>query len=398
MATVKLKFRPSGKADRQGTLYYQVIHKRTARQIGTNHRIYPVEWDSGRSEIISPVLLQGDERLFAIRSAVEKDMERLRKIIYSLDGRGTGYTSDDVVLLYRHPNSAISLTSFMRELAVWLKSIGKTRISETYAASLNSFIRFNGGNDVLFDEISSNMMIEYEAFLKSSGVSPNTSSFYMRNLRAAYNRAVDKGLAVQNFPFRYVYTGIGKTVKRALPLKTIRRIKEIPLHPGADFARNMFLFSFYTRGMSFVDMSYLKKTDLKNGNLVYRRRKTGQRLVIRWESCMQDIVDKYDTGDSPYLLPIIRHSGMDERKQYLNMGHFVNRHLKNIGTRLNLDIMLTMYVSRHTWASAAKVKNIPTAVISEALGHGSEMTTRIYLASLDNGIVDDANRLILKEL
>ena len=384
MATVKLKFRPSGKADRQGTLYYQVIHKRTARQIGTNHRIYPVEWDSRRSEIISPVLLQGDERLFAIRSAVEKDMERLRKIIYSLDGRGTGYTSDDVVLLYRHPNSAISLTSFMRELAVWLKSIGKTRISETYAASLNSFIRFNGGNDVLFDEISSNMMIEYEAFLKSSG--------------AAYNRAVDKGLAVQNFPFRYVYTGIGKTVKRALPLKTIRRIKEIPLHPGADFARNMFLFSFYTRGMSFVDMSYLKKTDLKNGNLVYRRRKTGQRLVIRWESCMQDIVDKYDTGDSPYLLPIIRHSGMDERKQYLNMGHFVNRHLKNIGTRLNLDIMLTMYVSRHTWASAAKVKNIPTAVISEALGHGSEMTTRIYLASLDNGIVDNANRLILKEL
>ena len=119
MATVKLKFRPSGKADRQGTLYYQVIHKRTARQIGTNHRIYPVEWDSRRSEIISPVLLQGDERLFAIRSAVEKDMERLRKIIYSLDGRGTGYTSDDVVLLYRHPNSAISLTSFMRELAVY---------------------------------------------------------------------------------------------------------------------------------------------------------------------------------------------------------------------------------------------------------------------------------------
>ena len=145
-------------------------------------------------------------------------------------------------------------------------------------------------------------------------------------------------------------------------------------------------------------MSYLKKTDLKNGNLVYRRRKTGQRLVIRWESCMQDIVEKYDTGDSPYLLPIIRHSGMDERKQYLNMGHFVNRHLKNIGTRLNLDIMLTMYVSRHTWASAAKVKNIPTAVISEALGHGSEMTTRIYLASLDNGIVDNANRLILREL
>ena len=328
MATVKLKFRPSGKSDRQGTLYYQVIHQRTARQIGTNHRIYPVEWDSGRSEIISPVPLQSDERLFAIRSAVEKDMERLKKIICSLEGRGTGYTSDDVVLLYRHPNSEISLTSFMGELAVWLKSIGKTRISETYAVSLNSFMRFNGGKDVLFDEISSNMMIEYEAFLKSSGVSPNTSSFYMRNLRAAYNRAVDKGLAVQNFPFRYVYTGIGKTVKRALPLKAIRRIKEIPLHPGADFARNMFLFSFYTRGMSFVDMSYLKKTDLKNGNLVYRRRKTGQRLVIRWESCMQDIVEKYDTGDSPYLLPIIRHSGMDERKQYLNMGHFVNRHLK----------------------------------------------------------------------
>lgn len=161
------------------------------------------------------------------------------------------------------------------------------------------------------------------------------------------------------------------------------------------FARDLFMFSFYTRGMSFVDMVFLKKKDLQNGILSYRRNKTGQQLFIKWERPMQELVEKYDTAGTPYLLPIIRNNGVDEWRQYHNEVHRINRNLKKIGEQIGLGIPLTTYVARHAWASIAKSKNIALSVISEALGHDSEQTTRIYLASLDTSVIDKANSLIL---
>ena len=243
-------------------------------------------------------------------------------------------------------------------------------------------------------------MLEYENYLKTKGLTPNSTSFYMRNLRAIYNQAVERNLTIQKYPFRHVYTGIEKTIKRAVPLKTIRQIKELNLspYPLLDYARDLFLFSFYTRGMSFVDMAFLRKKDLHNGILTYRRRKTGQQLFIKWEKPMQAIIDKYDTQESPYLLPIIKTIGRNEWRQYKTAAHLVNQKLKHLGARLDINIGLTMYVARHAWASIAKSKNISTSIISEAMGHDSENTTRIYLASLDTSMVDKANNLIITAL
>ena len=296
---------------------------------------------------------------------------------------------------------ANQLFIFMESVIVNLKSLGKIRTSETYATSLSSFKRFRKGRDMALEAVDSDTMMAYEAWLKDCGLSLNTCSFYMRNLRAVYNRAVEKGLTTQQFPFKHVYTGVEKTVKRAVPLKTIRQIREMDLSdsPASDFARDMFMFSFYTRGMSFVDMAYLRKKNLQGGILSYRRRKTGQQLFIKWEKCMQEIVDKYAMPQSDYLLPIIKPScSLEERKQYIYTSHNINRRLKIIGHKLGLSLPLTMYVSRHAWASIAKSKNVPVSVIGEALGHESEATTRIYLASLGTPAIDKANNLILKSL
>lgn len=289
---------------------------------------------------------------------------------------------------------------FGRSIVAQLRQIGKGCTAETYTTVLNSFSRFRQDTDVPLHEVCPDLMTAYEVYLKTQGICPNSISFYMRNLRAIYNRAAEKGLVMQRYPFRHVYTGIDKTVKRAVPLSVIRKLRDLDLrfNPGMDFARDVFMFSFYTRGMSFVDMAFLKKKDLRNGILSYRRHKTNQLLLIRWEKPMQALVDKYDTADTPYLLPIIRRSGDDERKQYKNEAHRVNRILKKIGEQLGLTIPLTTYVARHGWASIARSKNIPISTISEAMGHDSEATTRIYLASLDTSVVDRANSLILRSL
>lgn len=150
--------------------------------------------------------------------------------------------------------------------------------------------------------------------------------------------------------------------------------------------------------MSFIDMTYLKKKDLTNGILSYRRRKTGQLLFIRWEKCMQEIMDKYENPLTENLLPIIKPMNGDEHTQYQNAMCAVNRHLKEIGKMTGTQIPLTMYVARHSWASVVKNKNVPISVISEGMGHDSEMTMQIYLASLDMAAVDKANSMILNSL
>lgn len=401
MATVKVKFRASSVVDREGSLFYRIIHNRLIRQVNTGYKLFPSEWDALRAGLLQ-LNNEGPRHayLVALKSRIAEDKARLEHTITSLGRTGESYTAENVVKLYLSPSDTSGFLAFARMLIGQLKQIGKIRTTERYTTVMNSLERFRGENEIPWDEVDSDLMISYEAYLKSRGVCPNTSSYYMRGLRAVYNRAVEKGMTVQREPFKYVYTGIGKTVKRAVPLKVIRQIRDLnlTLFPAMDFARDVFMFSFYTRGMSFIDMTYLKKKDLQGGILSYRRQKTGQQLFVKWEKPMQEIVDKYDTVGTPYLLPLIKDMNADARRQYKNAAHLVNDKLKKLGERLGLDLPLTSYVARHGWASIAKSRNIPLATISEAMGHDSEKTTRIYLASLDTSAVDKANSQILKAL
>lgn len=403
MATFKIKFSPSAEDGEKGRVYYQVIHDRAEGQIVTGYRLYAHEWDCNRCKIVISSVSDAGRRqhLLLLEKKIEKDAGRLRSVFALLKKKKVSYSVKDIISAFFFRHKELHFCAFMRDTIGGLNRLGKIRTSETYRSTLNSFLRFRQGDEnLLVDNVDSDLMLAYEAWLGQEGVSPNTASFYMRILRATYNRAVDKNLTTQRFPFKHVYTGIGKTVKRAVSLDVIKKLKRmnLPFHSPQHYARDLFLFSFYTRGMSFVDMAFLKKKDLSGGILSYRRRKTGQLLVIKWESCMQEIIDKYDTAGSPYLLPIIHKNGTDERKQYLSNLHHVNKHLKLIGTKLGLSIPMTLYVARHAWASIAKSKDIPISVISAGMGHDSEMTTRIYLASLDSEVIDKANSLILKSL
>ena len=403
MASVKVKFRPSSVNGKEGSIYYQVIHNRAVRQIKTDCRIFASEWNGKASAVAVPALASNERKdyLQSVASRIEWDSKRLTAIVTLFEKGNKGYTVDDILVRFNRQVDGQSLFPFMQGIIGQLRRLNKIRTSETYAATLASFMKFRNGQDILLVEIDGDTMMLYEAWLKANGNCPNTTSFYMRILRAVYNRAVEKELTEQKHPFKHVYTGIDKTVKRAVPLKAIKHIKELnlTLKPHLDYARDMFLFSFYTRGMSFIDMAYLKKSDLKNGILTYRRRKTGKQLTIKWEKCMEEIVTKYEgRSATQYLLPIITSPFANERVQYRNALYRVNAALKEVARLVNISIPLTLYCARHGWASIAKSKNIPLSVISEGMGHDSEETTRIYLASLDTSVVDRANILILKDL
>ena len=402
MATVKFKFRASTVSAKQGTLFVQVIHKRVARQVSTKYKLYPNEWDDGRQAVVIAKDASPDRisYLHALQEDVRRDASRLQLVVLALDHSRKDYRAEDVVRRFLKKEQSSDFMAFAERLVGSLREAGHQSLAGKYQTSIGSFNRFLGGRQVTFDDVDASLMLSYETYLKHLGLCPNTTSFYMRNLRAIYNHAVVQDLTLQHHPFSRVYTGIAKTVKRAVNIEEVMKIQsqELPPDSAADFSRDIFLFSLYTCGMSLTDIAHLKKSNLQGKYLSYCRQKTGQRIVIRWEKCMQQLVDKYKRDDSPYLIPIITRPGDNEARQYQNMLHLINQHLKKLGKQLGLSAKLTSYVARHSWASIAKSQNVPIAAISEAMGHTSERTTLIYLKSFGNALVDCANHKVLSAI
>lgn len=342
-------------------------------------------------------------RMAAIQSITQRlcwDVERLHGIIERLDSRQRGYSTDDVVSEFQRTGKENTFFIFMENVIVRLSQLGHTGTANNYRAALGSFKRFRAHEDIPIGAIDHVIMEDYQAYLNAAGLAPNSTSFYMRILRAVYNRAVEQEPAIDRKPFRTVFTGTEKTRKRAISIGDIRRIKDLDLsrRPNLEFARDVFLFLFLCRGMSFIDAAFLRKSDIQNGVLTYRRHKTGQQLQVKIIRQIEELTGRYPTDGLPYLLPIITVPGKDERKQYESALRRVNKSLKTIAEMAELPVTLTTYVTRHTWATIAKSKNVPVNVISDALGHDSVTTTQIYLASIDSSIIDNANELVVSEL
>lgn len=315
-----------------------------------------------------------------------------------------------------------TLLAWMGLLAEQALNNGKLRRAEIWRTTRNSFLRFRSESDLPLAKLDNQIVQDYDLWLDQRGLCRNTRSFYLRNLRSAYNKAVAAGLCSQKDPFRNVYTGIPATPKRALDSSRLQRLARLDLDakPDLAFARDLFLLSFCLRGMAFVDLASLRRPDLRDGRLTYTRQKTGRCLSIRWEPAMQQHLDdlwrnKTQTAhgpaamaenrvaspprpQSPFLLPILHGNEANPRSKYRNALFRVNRALKEIGRRIGLEKDLTLYCARHSWASMARNMNVPLAVISEALGHGSERMTRIYPDSLDLNAVDQANLMLINGL
>ena len=398
MTSIKLKFRLSTTPGKEGSIVFQLIYGRTVRRITSRYKIFAGEWNGEVGRIALPTPSSPRyAHLVSVESALQWELNRLQRMVQE----SVPVNLDEIAANFSSGIDAMdSVFNFIRRQIHHKEQIGKVRSSETYRSMLNSFTCFRKGVDLTFDMMDGMLMELYEAWMRKCGLTRNSTSFYMRILRTNYKLAVEKGLTPDRHPFRNVYCGIDKTVKRSLPFSEIKKISALDLSrkPSMDFARDMFMFSFCTRGMSFIDMAYLKKADLNNGCLAYRRKKTGQLMMIEWTKQMQDIIDKYKSDGTSYLLPIITSEDGSERRQYQNQMRKTNRLLKDIANRAGLPFSLSMYYARHSWATIARGRDVPLAVISEGLGHDSETTTQIYLDSIKSSEVDKVNRMILEGL
>lgn len=279
-------------------------------------------------------------------------------------------------------------------LGAYVRALGEIMYKEEryatarhYVAAAKSLLEYLGKTDFPIAAVSQVTIEGYNSRLRARGLCPNTLSFYNRNLRALFNR-VKPGWGTSLF--KDVFTGNDITLKRAVSVQVVRELQaKTDLSAQEQLARDIFLFSIYTCGISFVDLVYLKPENLQDGHLVYIRRKTGHRMAVQLSSPMQAILNRYALHSHGYLFPFldVRLSSRQNYDRYCCALTLYNRSLKQLGRRVGLS--LTSYVARHTWASVAyREAGSPVPVISAALGHCSERTTRIYLAGLDHRKVD----------
>ena len=269
------------------------------------------------------------------------------------------------------------------------KSPSTIRNYQTALASFQEYLH----RDISLSEISSEV-INYERWLKDRHISPNTISCYMRSLRSLACKLM--GEEAKSL-FKEVYTGAAETAKRALRDTDIVKLRAASLKPGSfqSLARDLFLFSFYALGMPFVDMAFLRKQNISEGFIIYYRHKTGQRICIPVEQCMNDIISRYDRTDNNYVFPLLHSTAPDlAYKEYLQKLNRYNRALKSIAQKAGVAKRLTSYVSRHTWASLAYSSNIDLAVISKAMGHTNPQNTLIYIRQIDDSRLMEASRKV----
>lgn len=396
MVTIKVKLRPSSVPGKAGTIVYQLIHRRKVRLLTSGIRVLPQHWDAAAGRLSEAGCADAQRH-------IDNDTALLRRIADAFEQAACPYTVDDVAVRFRTGTSCPTFVGFMRQEAIRLEAGGQLGTARNCRNALSSFSAFLQGRTVPFAAFTAQLVADYGVWLSRRGLSRNSMSFYMRTLRAVYNKAVRQQLAEQTFPFSDVYTGVDRTRKRAVAESVIARLLalDLPARSSLAFARDLFIFSYCMRGMAFVDMAFLRREAVHGSYVRYTRHKTGQQLEIKLEKISRDIVERYLLTDlqRPYVFPILKsESPAAAYRQYQTALRYYNRQLARLSVRLGLRSPLSSYISRHSWATAARNHHIPLSIISAGMGHTSEKTTRIYLATLDNAVIDDANRKILNHL
>lgn len=335
-------------------LVFQVIHNRRKKLLYTGYRMKEEVFDELEGKIMNGVsstftateVVKMNRELRKMRNQIDtriRQLERTREEftvedILAQNAFGTGKPQ---FYLLRYINTQI-------ERKQELKKVG---MAAAYKSTRSSLAKFISRPDVRMSEVDLAFVRRYEDFLYSNGASGNTVSYYLRNLRSLYNQAVMDGYHPRvEYPFAKAQTRPAKTVKRALSRKDMQILADLDLtnEPQLEFARDLYLFSFYAQGMAFVDIVLLKKVDICNGVLTYSRHKSKQLIRIVVTPQMQGLIDKYKT-ENEYLFPIISGEYASGYKQYrLALGR-INRHLKKIAVVADIEVPLTTYTARHKW-------------------------------------------------
>lgn len=293
---------------------------------------------------------------------------------------------------------------FMSKTIKELEDEKRYGTAHIYQSTLNAFSGFCKTPVIFFHQINCATLKQFETHLRNKQLSWNTVSTYMRTLRATYNKAADKRLVPANPRlFSNVYTGVKNETKRALEVEEMNKLlcavplEELPQE--LSLCRVWTNLMFQLRGMPFVDLIFLHKSDLKGNVISYRRQKTGTDMRVDVPPATMELIKEYRSTNpkSPYLFPILSGENEGEKLygEYQRALRTFNYNLDRLAKKCGVTAKVSSYTTRHTWATLAKYCHFSEQLISEAFGHSSTKVTEGYMKSFKNDEIKRANDEII---
>lgn len=343
-----------------------------------------------------------------IEAIITEKLKEYQQQVLEFQTISRDYSLTTLVEKVEKPIKKITVDDYLQTVISNLINEKKIGNAEHYKSLLNSLKQF-GSLNILFSDIDTAYLTRYETYLRSRGNAGNTISIKMRTLRATYNKAIKENIVKADYyPFNNYNVSQLKeeTVKRAISKADIQRIIDfdittIPKHQHSllQLSKDLFLFSYLGCGINMIDIAFLKKNNIVDGKVLYKRQKTRKFITFTLQSQAREILDKYIQNERDYIFPILDddiHLTLQQKyRRIKKITYVVNKSLKKIGRSLNLSIPITSYVARHSFASVLKKSGVNVSLISEALGHSDLATTQIYLDSFENSQIDEAMKNLL---
>lgn len=386
------------KSDGSFNIIFRITHNRKVYTLNSGFQITELHWNDKRNEIdkshpnASLLNIRISQQYFKIQQAIlqlddDFSMEKLRFMI------------DD------NPKKQLNTTfkTFSDKLISQMIEVNRTGNAIIYQTAVNRLLSFYGRDDLGFQEIDYSLLDDFAHHLSMNGLKQNSISNYFRSIRAIYNKAIKaKIIERSNYPFAEISIRTEKTAKRAVSKDDITKLIRLNLETNSTAERSLkyFLLSFYLRGMSFTDMAYLKQSNIIDGRVEYKRRKTHKNYSIKLFPEAQVLFKQFNVDGSKYLLPILPNDALEDslgaKKLIRQFIKTTNKYLKRLSEQVGLSSPVTTYTSRHSFGTIAKRLGYSNELIAEALGHefGNKITN-IYLDTFDTDVLDAMHKHVI---
>lgn len=362
-----------------------------------------------------------------LNTFIKKKLGEGLKILDKYEEKGTAWTLEMFAHEYRNKPMITKVKPFIKDMIIKLHDQGKYNSSNMLEEALIIFEKFSSRFDKLyFQDIDYQFVEDLYNYLKNErNNKDSTIGIKLDTLRTVLNKAIHQGVgSIETYPFSNLY-GASKVFKIS-KLKKRKTNKFIPkefmiklvnaeiLEPHLNWARQLFLFSFFASGINFKDMAFLKMSNVqtiyiddiqKKSFIKLNRKKTNESLSIPVTENIVFILawaKSATTNNNEYLLPIITNNKLSGEKLNNHIGQRrkrCNMYLKRIAERLEFPeglLNITSYCARHTYATTLLRNGVQVEKISEALGHTNIKTTQIYLASFGLEEMTKMNEDLLK--
>jgi integrase/recombinase XerD len=390
------------KKDGSYPLVMRLGHNKRTTAIPLNISLEKKDWDEESRTVKKSY--KGTNTITRLNNIIQKSKSEAMDIIFKLNesGRLQGMSIVELRSQIEKKDASLSFYNYFDQQIDELTSANRIGTARSYKGVVAVLKTFTNNKDLSFNDVNYMFLKKFENSHLGKGNSYNGLSVYFRAIRAVFNKAIKEGLVDKDcYPFADYKIKSVPTEKRALDITLLQAIinKELENDDICFNARNYFVASYMMYGMNFTDMAFLKKANIIDGRIQYRRRKTSKLYDIKITLNLNKILQYYISLDeaSPYVFPIIkRDSATHQDKDIQWARKRYNSKLKKLAEKCDIEQNLTSYVSRHSFATQAMLQQIPLNAISSMLGHSSLKTTEIYLKSLPSNVLDDYNAKILQ--